>query len=105
MYTASPRPDVMIITSDDGLAYSIGTLNNMDSGLLIIDEELSVPETKVSVMRFPFRKNAGNKTAALFALLYYLKHTDIFPIEALFDILENSKFTSKIDLRKLITEV
>ncbi len=105
LYTASPKPDVMIITSEDGLAYSQSTLKNMDKGLLIIDEELNLPETNINILRFPFRKNAGNKTAALFALLYYLKHTDTFPTEALFDVLENSKFTSKIDLRKLITEV
>jgi pyruvate/2-oxoacid:ferredoxin oxidoreductase beta subunit len=105
LYTASPKPDVMIITSEDGLAYSRGALNNMDMGLLIIDEELDVPNTSVEVHRFPFRKMAGNKTAALFSLLYYLKKKETFPVEALFDILENSKFISKIDLRKLTADV
>ncbi len=105
LYTASPKPDVMMITSDDGLAYSMGILKNMDKGLVIVDEELNVPESKATVVRFPFRMNAGNKTAALFSLLFYLKKADVFPVDALFDVLENSKFTSKIDLRKLIAEV
>ena len=83
----------------------MGILKNMDKGLVLVDEELNVPESKATVVRFPFRKDAGNKTAALFSLLFYLKRADVFPVDALFDILENSKFTSKIDLRKLIAEV
>jgi hypothetical protein len=95
----------MIITSEDGLAYSMGILKSMDNGLVLVDEELNVPESKATIVKFPFRKDAGNKTAALFSLLFYLKKADVFPVDALFDILENSKFTSKIDLRKLIAEV
>jgi pyruvate/2-oxoacid:ferredoxin oxidoreductase beta subunit len=105
LYTASPRPDVMIITSEDGLSYSLSTLKNMEKGLLLIDEELMTPDTHIEVLKFPFRKSAGAKTAALFSLMVYLKKSGIFPVEALFDILENSKFTSKVDLRKLISEV
>lgn len=105
LYTASPRPDVLIITSQDGLDFSLGTLKGMDKGLLLIEEELNCPETGIMVVNYPFRKLAGAKTAALFALMVYLKKTGVIPVEALFEILENSKFTSKVDLKNLIESI
>jgi Pyruvate/2-oxoacid:ferredoxin oxidoreductase gamma subunit len=105
LYSASPKPDVLIITSADGLGYAMSLLKNMDHGLLLADEELSIPETKAQVVKYPFRKAAGSKTAALFGLMVYLKKTGAFPVEALFDILENSKFTSKVDLKQLLAAI
>ncbi|MFH0760356.1 MAG: thiamine pyrophosphate-dependent enzyme [Bacteroidota bacterium] len=83
LYTGSPVPDILIITSEDGLAYARTALGNMQKGLVFIDESLPVPDTKATLIRQPFRETAGSRNAALFSLLYMLKETGFFPAEGL----------------------
>ena len=81
LYTGSPVPDILIITSEDGLAYARTALGNMQQGLVFIDESLPVPDTQATVIRQPFRETAGSRNAALVSLLYMLKETGYFPAE------------------------
>ena len=101
LYTGSPKPDVMIITSADGLEFSLPTLRNMEDGLVIIDESLPLPETKVTVLKHPFREKSSARHAAVYSLLYYLNHTSVFPMDALMDIVKTSKISERIDFSKL----
>ncbi|MFA4852502.1 MAG: hypothetical protein WC868_12005, partial [Bacteroidales bacterium] len=105
LYTGSPNPDVMIITSADGLDFSMATLANMDHGILFVDESLSVPETRVRVVRHPFRSNATVRNAALYSLLFYLNYTGAFPVQALLDIINYSKISERFDFGKLFEKI
>ncbi len=102
LFTGSPSPDVIIITSQDGLEYTSATLKNMKKGLLIIDSSLSLPDTGIKVLKHNFREIAGSRSAAIYSLLFYLYHAKVFPMEAIAETLENSKFSGKLDSRKLI---
>jgi Pyruvate/2-oxoacid:ferredoxin oxidoreductase gamma subunit len=81
LYTGSPVPDILIITSEDGLAYARTALGLMQEGLVFIDESLPVPETKATLVRHPFRDMAGSRNAALYCLLIMLKQTGYFPAD------------------------
>lgn len=61
LYTGSPNPDVICVTSADGLQYAKKTLSGMKGGKLFIDSSLDVPETKAEIFRFPFREQGGAK--------------------------------------------
>jgi len=78
LYTGSPVPDVLIITSEDGLAYARTALDNMQTGLVFIDESLPVPDTKATLIRQPFRETAGAKEAAKYSLTYMLQREGYF---------------------------
>lgn len=105
LYTGSPKPDFMIITSEDGVEYSTPTLSNMKDGVVYLDAELNLPETKLEVVKQEFRKTAGAKNAALLSLLYFAHREKLFPIEALLDILKNSKVSANTDWEKLISSL
>ena len=97
LYTGSPNPDYLIITSQDGLDYSRSTLDNMKTGLIILDASLPSPDTSLKILRHDFRKIAGAKNAALYSLLYFIGNEKIFPVEAMVNILKESKLAAKID--------
>ena len=105
LYTGSPNPDVMIITSADGLDFSMATLANMDHGILFVDESLAVPETRAKVVRHPFRSKATARNAALYSLLFYLSYTGAFPVQALLDIINSSKISERFDFGKLFEKI
>jgi pyruvate/2-oxoacid:ferredoxin oxidoreductase beta subunit len=104
LYTGSPSPDYLIVTSQDGLDHSLPTLTNMKTGVLILDESLKNPETDVTIVRHDFRKKTGVKFAALYSLMTFLRHSGAFPPEALFDVLNNSKLGEKNNFTELFEE-
>jgi hypothetical protein len=80
LYTGSPVPDILIITSEDGLAYARTALGNMQKGLVFIDESLPVPDAKATIIRHPFRETAGVKEAAKYSLTYVLQREGFFKV-------------------------
>lgn len=102
LYTGSPNPDYLIITSMDGLEFAHSTINNMKFGTIIIDSELPLPKTDLKILRHDFRKFAGIKNAAIYSLLYLVVQEKVFPIEAMKEILANSKFGAKLNTEELI---
>lgn len=101
LYTGSPNPDVMLITSADGLDFSLATLANMDHGKLFIDDGLAVPDTNAMVVQHPFRSITNARSAALYSLMYYLSHSAPFPVQALLDLVKNDKVSERLDFGKL----
>jgi len=81
LYTGSPVPDILLITSEDGLAYAHNALSSMKSGTVFIDASLPEPETAARVIRYDFREHAGSRNAALIAFLFMLKQTDLYPYD------------------------
>lgn len=102
LYTGSPSPDYMIITSQDGLDHSLSTIKNMQEGFIFLDESLPIPNTTIPVIRLGFRKLAGNKNAAIFSLLYLAIHQRLFPAEAMLQMLGQSKLAGKADWNALV---
>ncbi len=98
LYTGITRPDVVIVTSTDGLGHSLSRIQRMEEdGLLLIDDSLDVPETRAKVVRHPFRKEAGARAAALRALAFYNARIEqLFPPDALLHALRNSKLAGKV---------
>jgi Pyruvate/2-oxoacid:ferredoxin oxidoreductase gamma subunit len=53
---------------------------------VLVDDDIQLPETKAKIMRFPYRqvsKDVGKLTTGTVALASLLRHSGLFPIEAL----------------------
>ncbi len=101
LYTGSPNPDAVCVSSADGLEYARKTITNMKGGKLFIDSSLPVPETKAEVFTFPFRERGGAKNASIYSIFYLLKETGIYPVEALLSVFNENKISKKFDLTKM----
>ena len=101
LYTGSPNPDVICVTSADGLEYARKTLANMKGGKLFIDSSLKAPETKAEVIPFPFRESGGAKNSSIYTIFYLLKRTEMIPMEALLHVFNENKIAKKFDLEKM----
>ncbi len=102
LYTGSPDPDLVCVTSSEGLEYARNTLRNMSGGILFIDSSLEAPETKAKVISFPFREKGGAKSAAVYAIFYLLHETGLFPMESLTAVFNRNKISTKIDFGKMM---
>jgi hypothetical protein len=69
---------VLIITSEDGLAYAKGALENMKQGTVYIDSSLPFPDAQARVVQQGFRETAGAKEAAKYSLSYMLEKEGFF---------------------------
>ncbi|MCX7682305.1 MAG: hypothetical protein N2508_10175, partial [Anaerolineae bacterium] len=76
-------PDAVVITSADGLEHNREWIRRMEKGTLWLDESLPVPETGAEVRVRDFRARAGERNAALYALLTFVRETGVIPVEAL----------------------
>jgi len=102
LYTGSPTPDALIIVSKDGLGFSGPAAARMTGGLILIDSSLPVPQTGAIVNQMDFRNHSGARNASFFAMFCYLQQTGIFPVEALKQVIDESKLGTKIDTVKFI---
>lgn len=102
LYTGSPNPDVICVTSSDGLEYAKKILTNMKGGKLFIDSSLKVPETNAEIISFPFRERGGAKNSSIYSIFYLLKETGIYPMEALLSVFNENKISKKFDLEKML---
>lgn len=95
-FTGTSKPEIMIISSPDGLDKNIQSIRNMERGALVIDDSLSIPSTDAEVLKGNFREVAGDKGAATCAVSYWLDKSEIFPKEALLEAAEQSKYPGSI---------
>lgn len=102
-FTGFQSPEIIFITSRDGLDYAKNTIKDMaENSYIYIDESLDVPETKARIVKHDFRSKAGGKYASVYALLLYLNSSEIFPKEALYDIFSQTMVSSKVDISRLL---
>ena len=101
LYTGSPNPDVICVTSSDGLEYARKTLANMKGGKLFIDSSLKAPDTKAEVIYFPFRERGGAKNSSIFSIFYFLTKTQLFPMDSLLSVFNENKIAKKFDQDKM----
>ncbi|MHC1704782.1 MAG: thiamine pyrophosphate-dependent enzyme [Tenuifilaceae bacterium] len=102
LYTGSPIPDVLVITSNDGLNYARAVAGKMKGGLLLIDESIEVPNTGAQVIKVPFRERVGARNSALYSIFWYLNHSNIFTMDALKDVFLSNKISEKVQLETMI---
>ena len=105
LYTGAPEPDVVIVTSADGLAFARKRIAGLqEDKMLMIDSSLEAPETKAKVLSMPFREKAGARNAMMFAMFHYLKEKEFMPMKALLDVFNNSKLSGNKKLKGLVEE-
>lgn len=93
-------PDIVIVTSKDGLAHSSKRIGLMTAGKLFIDQTLTPPNTGAEVISLDFR-GIGSRTASLFATLFFIKNTGVLPLEAIFETIESEGLSAKLPVDKL----
>lgn len=93
-------PDIVVVTSADGLAHSRKRIELMKSGKLFIDQSLTAPATGAEVIPYDFR-GIGSRTASLFATMFFIMNTGVIPIEAIFETIESEGLSGKLPVEKL----
>jgi hypothetical protein len=84
--------DAVLIPSDEGARELVrnSTFSRLTEDCLVLaDSDVLIPEAPCTVQRFPFRKVAGDKNAALAAVAQWLDMTGALPLDALWAALEN----------------
>jgi 2-oxoglutarate/2-oxoacid ferredoxin oxidoreductase subunit beta len=93
-------PDVAIITSEDGLSYARQRIEQMHTGMLVIDTSLDIPITKAEILVRDFR-SVGAKYATLYALLYFALKTGIISTESIFKTIEQEGLHDKFPIARI----
>jgi 2-oxoglutarate ferredoxin oxidoreductase subunit beta len=101
-FTGISVPDILIITSSDGLSYSRATAARMKKGRILIDDELEVPVTDAEIIKVPFRKKAGERNCSLYSIFWFLQSNNIIPVEAMKQVFLENKISEKVALEKMM---
>lgn len=105
-YTGAPHPDVIIVTSEDGLKFAMNYVLNADENtILMADDSLQIPDTRARVFRKNFREHVGGRNAMVMAMFEYLQKSEIIPFEALQKQFSIGKIGQNEKLRKQIDEL
>ena len=105
LYTGAPKPDVIMVTSEDGLKFAQKLIDNAgEEVLLIIDSTLEMPDTKARIITHHFREHFGGRNAMITAMFEYLRQADVIPTEALEKQFMGSKMAANEKLVRLIGE-
>jgi len=84
-FTGTMKPDVLIVTSREGLGKVRGQLSGMDGGQVYADSSLALPATGAALRILPYRQRAGDKSACLLAVMDFLRREKAIPEAALAD--------------------
>jgi pyruvate/2-oxoacid:ferredoxin oxidoreductase beta subunit len=89
-------PDALVVTSEDGMSFCHRHLEHL-AGDLYIDETIeSGCRIAGTIRRGPFRKRAGDRGAAVFALMAFLADSRLFPLECYAQVVGDSKIGKRI---------
>lgn len=102
MYTGSTTPDILMITSDDGLGFALPALERMKTGLVIADTSLDVPDGGYRIVRKDLRGAAGTRGASLFSMMVLLNEDPILPLDALIEQIKRNANGEKLKVDKLL---
>lgn len=92
-YSGIESPNVIIITSQDGLTKVKDQISN--DAILVIDEKLGIPAGK-NVITGNFHKISGKKGATITAIAFWLLQIKLFSIEAFIDAAKIIKNAEKL---------
>ncbi len=105
LYTGAPSPDVILVTSEEGLKFAKKLIEKVsEKSLLIIDSTLEIPDTRAKVISHHFREHFGGRNASIVTLYEYLRQTGIIPMDALHKQFLSSKMGTNEKLRKQLQE-
>jgi Pyruvate/2-oxoacid:ferredoxin oxidoreductase gamma subunit len=93
-YTGIDIPDVLIVTSEDGVSElkSQGVFQKTgDHTLLVIDDSLEIPKCAGKIARQPLRRKYSPSGAAFAGILFAVKATGILPMLAFQDVAARQK--------------
>lgn len=86
-YTAIESPDYFIVISQEGASRARKRIESLEEACtVLVDRDISLPETRAKVERLPFAqtsKEIGRLSIATVALACLLRHSGVFPMEAL----------------------
>ncbi len=99
-FTSINEPDLIIITSEDGLAHNKERIITMNDGTLIIDESLKPPKTEAEVISHNFREMRP-RNAAIYAAFFFAQYTNLISVPALIKVIQNSRFANEIPMDKI----
>jgi len=100
-YTGSRTIDWAVISSQDGLDHLRKRLEAMESGNLLLEDQLPEPKTNAVLHKAGFRALAGNKSNVLLALLVMLQYSEIFPAQAFIEAVSRNWPDGKVDIGQL----
>ncbi|NLH32676.1 MAG: hypothetical protein GX470_01920 [Lentimicrobium sp.] len=95
-------PDLVVITSKEGLNHSKRRIGLMKKGALFIDQTLDVPDTGAEIITEDYR-GIGARTASLFAAIKCVTKTKILTYEAIFYTIEAEGLDKKLPVEKIKT--
>lgn len=93
-------PDIVIITSEDGLAHNRMRISKMQKGTLFIDQSLEVPPTGAKVIQHDFR-GTGARNASVYSVLFFALKSGLINTESLFQTIQEEGFNEKLPVAKL----
>ncbi len=85
LFTGIEKPDALLVASDEGareLERNGVFADANETTLVLCDEQIALPDMPCRVLRFPFRRLAGPKLAAIAAAAAWLNITHVVPLEA-----------------------
>ncbi len=101
-YTAIESPDYFVVISKDGLKRARSRIENLSENCTLLAEEtLELPETKAKIIRIPLFQNAKKiykLTIAIMSLAALLKHSNLYPLDALKKIISNFQKPSVVEI-------
>ncbi len=93
-------PEMVIVTSQDGLAHNKQRIESMKNGKLFIDSSLEVPQTQAEVISYDFR-SVGERNASVFAILFWALKTGIISTESIFKVIQDEGKGDKLPMAKI----
>jgi 2-oxoglutarate ferredoxin oxidoreductase subunit beta len=99
---AIEQPNAVLITSADGLENNLRRIEGMDQGTVWLDSSLQAPKTGAELHQHDFRKKAGSRNAALYALLCFVRESHVIPLQAFIETIRDSPHSKRmpVDLLK-----
>jgi 2-oxoglutarate ferredoxin oxidoreductase subunit beta len=101
-FTGISKPDILIISSTDGLNYSKVVAMNMQKGKILVDDQLVAPETSAEIIKVPFRTRAGDRNCSIYSIFWLINTFHIFPVKALREVFLENKISEKISVEKMM---
>jgi len=101
-YTGIAAPDVLILTSEDGVRHAGGRAHGMHEKAVIY-RDATLPELDSAARQEvrPFRKAAGPRNAMLAALVTLLRERGLFPLDFFREEIQQSRISARIPLDKI----
>lgn len=101
LYHGIEVPDVVVVTSGDGLAHCRKKIESMREGMLFIDSGLERPSTGAVVYSYDFR-STGARSACLYALFRFAADSGFLSTEALMRAVNVSGLAGKFPAEEIL---